>query len=115
LAGLAAPVSVAPPASSAGTIVGAAVGGALFIVAIIGLAIRLRIVSAEINGKQVKSWRGGAKRIGKGPDIEINTNPLNAPADPALSLRFNRVIGQRKSSFGEVAQPVQQPMTITAI
>jgi len=76
------------------------VGGAVFVLAIIGLAIRLRIVSAEINSKKVKSWRTTKK---SGPDIEINTNPLNSPA-PDFTLRMNRI--GRRSSFGEVAAKV---------
>ena len=105
LAGIAAGPTIVPPAgASTGTVVGAAVGGAVFVLAIIGLAIRLRIVSAEINSKKVKSWRGGSKK--GGPDIEINTNPLNASSTPNLTMRVNRVIGQRKSSFGEVAAKV---------
>ena len=106
LAGIAAgPVVAPPPASSTGTIIGAAIGGALFVVAVVGLAIRLRIVHAEINSNKVKSWRTTKK---PGLDIEINTNPLNAvPAPtPDFTMRVHRVIGKRKSSFGEVAATV---------
>jgi hypothetical protein len=95
---------VPPAGASTGTVIGAAVGGAVFVLAIIGLAIRLRIVSAEINSKKVKSWRGGSKK--GGPSTEININPLNTQATPNLTMRVNRVIGQRKSSFGEVAAKV---------
>ena len=73
--------------------------------AVIGLAIRFRIVSAQLNAKTVKSWRGGRKG---GPDIEINTNPLNAPAaheNPSLNLHVNRIM-HKQSGFGEVAARV---------
>jgi len=75
LAGLAAPVTVsAPNNTGTGTIVGAAVGGALFVLAVIGLAIRVRAVSIELNTKTaaIKSWK---KKGSRGPDIVIGTNP----------------------------------------
>ena len=104
VAGIAAgPVIAAPAASSAGTIVGAAIGGGLVVMAVIGLAIRLRIVHAEINGNKVKSWRTNKK---PDHDIEINTNPLNAITTPDFTMRVHRVIGKRKSGFGEVAATV---------
>jgi hypothetical protein len=71
--------------------------------AVIGLAIRLRIVHAEINGNKVKSWRTNKK---PDHDIEINTNPLNAITTPDFTMRVHRVIGKRKSGFGEVAATV---------
>ena len=108
LAGIAGGPAVSAPASvSTGSLVGAAIGGGLAVVAVIGLAIRFRIVSAEINSQKVKSWRGGggAKRIGKGPEIEINTNPLNAPPEHSLSLRVNRVM-HKQDGVGEIAARV---------
>ena len=78
LAGLAAPITVsAPNNTSTGTIIGAAVGGGLFVVAVIGLAIRVRAVSIEVNtkGAAIKSWK---KKGSRGPDIEIGTNPSAA-------------------------------------
>jgi hypothetical protein len=78
LAGLAAPGTVSAPSNTGtGTIVGAAVGGALFVLAVIGLAIRVRAVSIELNTKSaaIKSWK---KKGSRGPDIEIGTNPAMA-------------------------------------
>ena len=106
LAGIAAGPAVAPASVSTGSLIGAAIGGGLAVVAVIGLAIRFRIVSAQLNAKTVKSWRGGSKK--GGPDIEINTNPLNAPAaheNPSLNLRVNRIM-HKQSGFGEVAARV---------
>jgi hypothetical protein len=68
-------------------------------VAVIGLAIRFRVVSAQLNAKTVKSWRGGRKG---GSDIE------NAPAtheNPSLSLRVNRII-HKQNGVGEIAVKV---------
>lgn len=78
LAGLAAPGTVSAPSNTGtGTIVGAAVGGALFVLAVIGLAIRVRAVSIELNTKSaaIKSWK---KKGSRGPDIEIGINPAMA-------------------------------------
>ena len=75
LAGIAtAPVVSAPSNTGAGTIIGAAIGGGLFVVAIIALAIRVRAVSIELNtkGAAIKSWKKKGSRV---PDIEIGTNP----------------------------------------
>jgi hypothetical protein len=108
LAGIAGGPAVSSPASvSTGSLIGAAIGGGLAVVAVIGLAIRFRVVSAQLNAKTVKSWRTGKK---PGPDIEINTNPLNAPPsikheNPSLSLRMNRII-HKQNGVGEVATRV---------
>ena len=108
LAGIAGGPAVSSPASvSTGSLIGAAIGGGLAVVAVIGLAIRFRVVSAQLNAKTVKSWRTGKK---PGPDIEINTNPLNAlPSlkheNPSLSLRMNRII-HKQNGVGEVAARV---------
>ena len=78
VAGLAAaPVISAPSNTGAGTIVGAAIGGGLFVVAIIALAIRVRAVSIELNTKTatIKGWKKKGSRV---PDIEIGTNPTMA-------------------------------------
>jgi hypothetical protein len=77
LAGIAtAPVVSAPSNTGAGTIIGAAIGGGLFVVAIIALAIRVRAVSIELNtkGAAIKSWKKKGSRV---PDIEIGTNPTS--------------------------------------
>ena len=61
-------VATAPTAStSTGSLIGAAVGGAVAVVAIIGLAVRLRIVSAELNPNYAKKKapvRTGAESTG---------------------------------------------------
>ena len=109
LAGIAGGPVVAPPAAvSTGSLIGAAIGGGLAVVAVIGLAIRFRVVSAQLNAKTVKSWRTGSKKPGH--DIEINTNPLNAPPglsheNPSLSLRVNRIM-HKQNGVGEVAARV---------
>jgi hypothetical protein len=108
LAGIAAGPAVAPATVSTGSLIGAAIGGGLAVVVVIGVAIRFRIVSAQLNTKTVKSWRGGSKK--SGPDIEINTNPLNAPSglaheNPSLSLRVNRIM-HKQNGVGEVAARV---------
>ena len=75
IAAVAAPVVVSAPSNtSTGTIIGAAVGGALFVLAVIGLAIRVRAVSIELNTKSaaIKNWK---KKGSRGPDIVIGTNP----------------------------------------
>jgi len=105
LAGIAGGPAVAPASVSTGSLIGAAIGGGLAVVAVIGLAIRFRVVSAQLNAKTVKSWRVRSKR--DGPDIEINTNPLNAPPslkheNPSLSLRVNRIM-HKQNGIGEVA------------
>jgi hypothetical protein len=77
LAGIAtAPVVSAPSNTGAGTIIGAALGGGLFVVAIIALAIRVRAVSIELNTKTatIKGWKKKGSRV---PDIEIGTNPTS--------------------------------------
>ena len=89
---LAAAVAAATPPSapSAGPIIGAAIGGGLLVVAVIGLAIRFRIVSAQLNGaKQIKSWRTGGKKS-KIPDMDINSNPT-IHVQSALAMRIRKM------------------------
>jgi hypothetical protein len=88
---LAAAAAATPPsAPSAGPIIGAAIGGGLLVVAVIGLAIRFRIVSAQLNGaKQIKSWRTGGKKS-KFPDIDINSNPT-IHVQSALAMRIRKM------------------------
>ena len=97
--GLAAgPAVSAPTAGNTGALVGAAIGGALAVVAIIGLAIRYKIVRAEIKGpSRVKSWRVNTKKPNF-PDIVINSNQTFAQTpepivvqNPSLSLRSERI------------------------
>jgi hypothetical protein len=81
--------ATSPQGSSAGSLVGAMVGGALLVLAVIGIAIRFRIVSAQINGTpRVASWRMMKK--GKKHDFEIGTNPTIVN-NPSLALRVERV------------------------
>ena len=97
----------APPASQgAGAMVGAAVGGAVFVAFILAIAIRLRIVSAQINGQTVQGWRPGSKKKGRRiPEMDINMNPtlnptLNSTKNPSFVIRSNRV--QNKTSQIEI-------------
>ena len=54
---------------NSGAIVGAAIGGAVAVVALIGIAARYRAVSIDINGVRGKKWKHT-------PMMEINHNPL---------------------------------------
>ena len=89
---LAAGAAAQPPAAgtSAGTVIGAAIGGAVFIVAVIALAIRLKVVSAQLNGPTVSAWNPGQrKKKVRVPDFDIGLNPVQV--NPAFSLRSLRV------------------------
>lgn len=94
---LAAGAAAAPPAAGAGagTIVGAALGGALLVVAVIAVAIRVKIVSAQLNGPTVSAWNPGQKKKKvRVPDfdIELNQATQQQPTqNPAFSLRSLRV------------------------
>lgn len=86
LAGLSTGVApAAPSAPSAGPIVGAAIGGALVVVGLLGLAIRLKFLSAQLNGsatseprkqgpQKTKSWKG-LKHVEKFETVSAK-NPL---------------------------------------
>jgi len=86
VAGIAAPPPAAPAETiSTGHLVGAAVGGALVVLALIGLAVRLKIVHAEINGSQkTKLWKASKAYKAKFEDVVPIQNPT-------LSLRMERV------------------------
>lgn len=92
---LAAGAAAQPPAAGAGagTIVGAALGGALLVVAVIAVAIRVKIVSAQLNGPTVSAWNPGQKKKKvRVPDFDIGLNPVQQPTqNPAFSLRSLRV------------------------
>ena len=93
---LAAGAAAAPPAASAsaGTVIGAAIGGALVVVAVIGIAIRLKVVSAQLNGPTVSAWNPGQKKKKvRVPDfdIELNQATQQPTQNPAFSLRSLRV------------------------
>ena len=76
VAGIAAPVTVQAPQTSAGSIVGAALGGAFAVVAIIVVAIRFRIVSAQLNEHKISSWRQKKKSTANRlPQFETIENP----------------------------------------
>lgn len=91
---LAAGAAAAQPPSagtSTGTVVGAAIGGALFIVAAIGIAIRLKVVSAQLNGPTVSAWNPGQKKKKvRVPDFDIGLNPVQQ--NPAFSFRAAKPI-----------------------
>jgi len=97
---LAAGAAAAQPAAGtgAGTVIGAAIGGAVFIVAVIALAIRLKVVSAQLNGPTVSAWNPGQKKKKvRVPDFDIGLNPVQVQmpqqqqVNPAFSLRSLRV------------------------
>lgn len=70
LAGITAPVVVQAPQITTGHIVAAVCGGVALAIMFIGIAVRYRAVSIQINGpKKVKSWKPT-------PTTEINHNPL---------------------------------------
>jgi hypothetical protein len=67
----------APALGAQGPIIGSAIGGALVVVGIIGLAIRCKIISAQLNSSKKtksKSWKN-LKHIDKFETIAIR-NPL---------------------------------------
>jgi len=70
LAGIVAPVVVQAPTITTGHIVAAVCGGVALAIMFIGIAVRYRAVSIQINGpKKVKSWKPM-------PTMEVNHNPL---------------------------------------
>jgi len=84
--------SVSAP-SSAGPIVGGIIGGSLMTVALLLLAIRYKIVSAQLNGTpKIASWRVRGKKssIGEGPEMDINLNPAIVQ-NAAFSLRVQKM------------------------
>ena len=90
----AAGVAAAPPAAtSTGTIIGAAIGGALLVVVVLAVAIRAKIVSAQLNGPTVSAWNPGQKKKKvRVPDFDIALNPRQQPTtNPAFSVRSLRV------------------------
>ena len=88
VAGIAAGITAQPPQAQqgVGVIIGAAIGGALAVIAVIGVAIRLKVVSAQLNDThKISSWRTKSKptanRISFGESIE----------NPAFTVRVNRI------------------------
>ena len=91
IAGIAAPViQTTPVASTTGSIVGAAVGGAVLVIAIVGVAIRLKIVSAQLNATPtISAWTPGKKKKTRVPDFDIGLN--QTITNPSLSLRVQKM------------------------
>ena len=85
LAGIAlqAPTPTAPQITT-GTLIGAAVGGGVVVLVLIGLAIRLKIVHAELNGVQkARPWKASKSHQPKFEDATVIQNPT-------LALRVDR-------------------------
>ena len=93
VAGIAAGITVQPPQAQqgVGVIIGAAIGGALVVIAVIGVAIRLKVVSAQLNDThKVSSWRTKAKAKAKSKPT-ANRIPFGESIEnPAFTLRVNR-------------------------
>ena len=82
LAGIVTPVVVQAPQITSGHVVAAVCGGVALAIVFIGVAVRYRAVSFQINGpKKVKSWKPM-------PTTEINHNPLVGAA--RVSEKFPR-------------------------
>ena len=86
-----------PQGPTTGSLIGAAIGGALVVVAVIGVAIRFRIVSAQLNGSpNVTAWRSKSKKA-RTPEFEISTHPAPILTEnPTLVLREDRVKSVRQ-------------------
>jgi hypothetical protein len=80
-----------PQGPTTGSLIGAAVGGGLLVVAVIAIAIRFRIVSAQLNGSPtVTTWRSKSKKS-RTHEFEIGTNPTPILTEnPSLVLRVDR-------------------------
>ena len=87
-----------PQGPTTGSLIGAAVGGGLLVILVIGVAIRLRIVSAQLNGSpNVTTWRSKSKKT-RTHDFEIGTNPSPILTEnPTLTLRVDRVNSVRQT------------------
>lgn len=88
----------APQGPTTGSLIGAAVGGGLLVIVVIGVAIRLRIVSAQLNGSpNVTTWRSKSKKS-RTHEFEIGTNPEpTLTQNPTLVLRVDRVNSARQA------------------
>jgi hypothetical protein len=78
---------------STGTVVGAAIGGAIALAVVMALAIRFRIVSAQINRDNMNAW--GPKRASnplKHVTREIQGEQVIVTSS-SLTARTNRVVG----------------------
>ena len=94
VAGIAAqPVVVTTQSNNSGSLVGAAIGGGLLVVAVIAVAIRFKIVHAEINkNPQVTTWKRKKSRV---PDIDIGLNP-RITQNPAVAIRIGKMMEGNK-------------------
>jgi len=81
----------APAPTSTGTIIGAAIGGALLVVVVLAVAIRAKIVSAQLNAAPtISAWTPGQKkRKVRVPDMDVGLN-TTLRANPAFSIRSLR-------------------------
>jgi hypothetical protein len=97
---LAAGAGVATPTGSfdAGHIVGAAIGGALVIVAAIGIAIRLRLVHAELNPDKYNK-KSKMKITIKDPNAMDNHHITTVNPSSNITLRVNSM---KRSKFEPV-------------
>lgn len=88
----AAPVIVQAPAQmNAGTIIGAAVGGGLLVTLLIAVAIRFKIVSAQLNTPTVKAWTPGKRsKKTRVPDMDIDLNS-RITTNPSFTLRIQKM------------------------
>lgn len=99
VAGIAsAPIIVqAPSQTNTGTIIGAAVGGGLLVSLLIAVAIRLKIVSAQLNTPTVSTWTPGKKnKKTRVPDIDISLNPTIV-TNPSFTLRVQKMMTTQPS------------------
>jgi hypothetical protein len=64
------------------------VGGAAFVAIVLVVAVRLRIVSAQINPTKVEGWNPGSKKARRIP--ETSTNPTLVK-NPSFVVRSHRV------------------------
>jgi len=80
---------------STGIVIGAAVGGAITIIILIALAIRFRVVSAQLNSNKVNTW--GVKKVNYplknvAPKEDMDTVVLS---QSPLKMRSARIVEQR--------------------
>lgn len=91
--GIVAPsVQLSTPTSSASSMVGAAIGGAALVIVLAAIAIRFKIVSAQLNSTPtISSWNPG-KRTKKTrvPDMDISLNPTIM--NPSLAIRIQKMM-----------------------
>ena len=90
IAGVAAP-QLPPVTSSASSMVGAGIGGALIVIAIAAIAIRFKIVSAQLNHTPtIAAWTPGKRMKTRVPDMDISLNPIIT--NPSLTSRIQKMM-----------------------